>query len=27
VNKYTRLSFAVAPICWAMALVFWLGLR
>jgi hypothetical protein len=23
VNRYTRLSFGVAPLCWAMALAFW----
>jgi hypothetical protein len=25
VNKYTRIGFAIAPICWAMGLVFWRG--
>jgi hypothetical protein len=25
VNKYTRIGFAIAPVCWAMAAVFWMG--
>jgi hypothetical protein len=27
VNKFTRIGFAIAPICWAMGLVFWMGFR